>query len=107
MGRILGSIGDEGRVEEMCEAAGLVPGERRFARFDVEMGPEVEDLVRASVSPGAIYIAVKERVSTVVSPSTPSLRWRHQAEMVWPNRTYERGSGVALLVAYLSGRFRS
>ncbi len=61
MGRILGSIGEEGRLEEMCEAAGLVPGERRFVRFDVEMGPEVEDLVRASISPGATYIAVKER----------------------------------------------
>ena len=57
MGRILGSIGEEGRLEEMCEAAGLVPGERRFVRFDVEMGPEVEDLVRASNSPGATYMA--------------------------------------------------
>ena len=53
--------GEEGRVEEMCEATGLVPGERRFVRFDVEMGPEVEDLLRASTSPGATYIAVKER----------------------------------------------
>ena len=61
MGRILGSIGEKGRLEEMCEAAGLVPGERRFVRFDVEMGPEVEDLVRASISPGATHMAVKER----------------------------------------------
>ena len=66
VGRILGSIGEEGRVEKMCEATGLVPGERRFVRFDVEMGPEVEDLVRASVSPGATYMAVKERGLDVV-----------------------------------------
>ena len=66
MGRILGSIGEEGRVEEMCEAAGLVSGKRRFVRFDIEMGPEVEDLVRASVSPGATYMAVKERGLDVV-----------------------------------------
>jgi len=29
VGRSLGSIEEEGCVEEMCEAAGLVPGERR------------------------------------------------------------------------------
>ena len=61
VGQILGSIGAEGRVEEMCEAAGLVPGERQRIRFELEGGPEVEDFVRASLSVGPAYMAVQER----------------------------------------------
>jgi SAM-dependent methyltransferase len=61
VGQILGSIGSEGRVEEMCEAAGLVPGERQRIRFEFEGGPEVEDFVRASLSAGPTYTAVQER----------------------------------------------
>ncbi len=61
VGRILGSIGAEGRIEEMCEAAGLVPGERQRIRFELEGGPEVEDFVRASLSVGPAYMAVQER----------------------------------------------
>lgn len=61
VGQVLGSIGAEGRIEEMCEAAGLVPGERQRIRFELEGGPEVEDFVRASLSVGPAYMAVQER----------------------------------------------
>lgn len=60
VGVALGSIADEGRVEEMCEAAGLVPGPRRLVHFEVEV-PEVEDFVRGSLSAGPAWTAIKER----------------------------------------------
>ena len=57
---MLGSIAVEGRVEEMCEAAGLVAGDRRLVSFEVEV-PEVEDFVRASVSAGPTWTAIQGR----------------------------------------------
>ena len=56
----LGSIAEAGRAEQMCEAAHLVPGERRSIRFEVEV-PEVEDFVRGSLAAGPTWTAIKER----------------------------------------------
>jgi len=60
VGAALGSIADEGRVEEMCEAAGLDPGGRRSIHFEVEV-PDLEDFVRASLSAGPTWKAIQER----------------------------------------------
>ena len=38
----------------------MVPGERHRIRFELEVGPEVEDFVRASLSVGPAYMAVQE-----------------------------------------------
>lgn len=60
VGQSLGSIGMDGRVEEMCEAAGLVAGDRSLVRFEVEV-PEVEDFVRGSLAAGPTWTAIQER----------------------------------------------
>lgn len=61
VGTRLGSIADSGRAEAMCDAAGLVPGERRRIRFEVEGGPELDDFVRASLAAGPAWTAIRER----------------------------------------------
>lgn len=56
----MGSIALEGRVEAMCERAGLVPGRRSRVDFVAEF-PDVDLAVPALLSSGPAYIAVQER----------------------------------------------
>ncbi len=91
----LGSIAESGRVEEMCEAAGLVPGERRLIRFEIEGGPEVEDFVRATLSAGPTWTAINERGQDDVEEAT-----RRLFEPMWdPEVGLRIGTAVEYLVA--------
>ena len=54
------SIADEGRAEEMCREAGLVPGGRHRVNFVME-GPDLDFEVRAALATGPAYLAVKDR----------------------------------------------
>lgn len=56
----MGSIAADGRVEEMCVAAGLDPGGRSRVEFVME-GPDVDFEIRAALASGPAYTAVKER----------------------------------------------
>ncbi|MEC7915234.1 MAG: class I SAM-dependent methyltransferase [Actinomycetota bacterium] len=56
----LGQIGQTGRAEEMCETAGLIPGERQSLEFDLE-GADIEHEVKAWMSAGPAWMAIQER----------------------------------------------
>jgi|TARA_A100001234_G_C12364986_1_gene275690 hypothetical protein len=64
----LGEIGLEGRAEEMCEAAGLIPGERQSLAFDLE-GADLDHEVRAWMSAGPAWMAIQERGANEVENS--------------------------------------
>jgi SAM-dependent methyltransferase len=64
----LGEIGFEGRAEEMCEAAGLIPGKRQSVQFDLE-GADIEHEVRAWMSAGPAWMAIQERGAEEVERS--------------------------------------
>ena len=89
----LGSIAADGRVEEMCEAAGLVPGERRLARFEIEGGPEVEDFVRATVSAGPTWVAIQERGQDDVEEAT-----RREFGPIWDEKV---GLRIEVAIEYV------
>lgn len=56
----MGSIAADGRVEAMCVAAGLEPGDRSRVEYVME-GPDVDFEIRAALASGPAYTAVKER----------------------------------------------
>ncbi len=56
----MGSIAADGRVENMCIAAGLEPAVRARVEFVME-GPDVDYEIRAALASGPAYTAVKER----------------------------------------------
>ena len=64
----LGEIGLEGRAEEMCEAAGLIPGERQSLAFDLE-GADLDHEVRAWMYAGPAWMAILERGANEVENS--------------------------------------
>ena len=64
----LGEIGLEGRAENMCEAAGLVPGSRQRVEFDLE-GADIEHEIRAWMSAGPAWMAIQERGAEEVESS--------------------------------------
>ena len=80
-------------VEEMCEAAGLVPGERRLARFEIEGGPEVVDFVRATVSAGPTWVAIQERGQEDVEEAT-----RREFGPIWDEKV---GLRIELAIEYV------
>ena len=67
-GALLGSIANEGRVEEMCDAAGLEPGERHQIEYFLE-GSDLEQEVRGALSSGPAWTAVEERGQEEVEAS--------------------------------------
>jgi SAM-dependent methyltransferase len=64
----LGEIGLEGRAENMCEAAGLVPGDRQKVEFELE-GADIEHEIRAWMSAGPAWMAIQERGEEEVESS--------------------------------------
>ena len=71
----LGEIGLEGRAENMCEAAGLVPGSRQTVEFDLE-GADIEHEIRAWMSAGPAWMAIQERGAEEVESSIRGARGR-------------------------------
>ncbi len=64
----LGEIGLEGRAEEMCENAGLVPRDRQAVQINLAAA-DIEHELRACISAGPAWMAIQERGAEEVESS--------------------------------------